>query len=142
MISPTTVGDLVNIPDGKFDVIKGELNLKDNVIQRMMIKSSAKQLSSFIIGRYDLNTNDASLRIYTKMSNKGEGFAGFLRNISLNSLANKIPSSARNDSNYYASEIEQIPTLEIDEKDAQIFLTRVDGDVINFNFLSSLKRIK
>ena len=142
MISPTTFGDLVNIPDGKFDVIKGELNLKDNVIQRMMIKSSAKQLSSFIIGRYDLNTNDASLRIYTKMSNKGEGFAGFLRNISLNSLANKISSSERNEGNYYSSEIEQIPQIDADEKDAQIFLTKVDGDVINFNFLSSLKRIK
>ena len=142
MISPTTFGDLVNIPDGKFDVIKGELKLKDNVIERMMIKSSAKQLGSFIIGRYDLNTNDASLRIYTKMSNKGEGFAGFLRNISLNSLANKISSSERNDSNYYASEIEQIPQIEADEKDAQVFLTKVDGDVINFNFLSSLKRIK
>lgn len=142
MISPTTFGDLVNIPDGKFDVIKGELKLKDNVIERMMIKSSAKQLGSFIIGRYDLNTNDASLRIYTKMSNKGEGFAGFLRNISLNSLANKISSSGRNDSNYYASEIEQIPQIDADEKDAQVFLTKVDGDVINFNFLSSLKRIK
>lgn len=142
MISPTTFGDLVNIPDGKFDVIKGELNLKDNVIQRMMIKSSAKQLGSFIIGRYDLNTNDASLRIYTKMSNKGEGFAGFLRNISLNSLANKISSSERNEGNYYSSEIEQIPQIDADEKDAQIFLTKVDGDVINFNFLSSLKRIK
>ena len=142
MISPTTFGDLVNIPDGKFDVIKGELNLKDNVIQRMMIKSSAKQLSSFIIGRYDLNTNDASLRIYTKMSNKGEGFAGFLRNISLNSLANKISSSERNEGNYYSSEIEQIPQIDADEKDAQIFLTKVEGDVINFNFLSSLKRIK
>ena len=142
MISPTTFGDLVNIPDGKFDVIKGELNLKDNVIQRMMIKSSAKQLSSFIIGRYDLNTNDASLRIYTKMSNKGEGFAGFLRNISLNSLANRISSNERNEGNYYSSEIEQIPQIDADEKDAQIFLTKVDGDVINFNFLSSLKRIK
>lgn len=142
MISPTTFSDLVNIPDGKFDVIKGELNLKDNVIQRMMIKSSAKQLGSFIIGRYDLNTNDASLRIYTKMSNKGEGFAGFLRNISLNSLANKISSSERNEGNYYSSEIEQIPQIDADEKDAQIFLTKVDGDVINFNFLSSLKRIK
>lgn len=142
MISPTTFGDLVNIPDGKFDVIKGELNLKDNVIQRMMIKSSAKQLGSFIIGRYDLNTNDASLRIYTKMSNKGEGFAGFLRNISLNSLANKISSSEKNEGNYYSSEIEQIPQIDADEKDAQIFLTKVDGDVINFNFLSSLKRIK
>lgn len=142
MISPTTFGDLVNIPDGKFDVIKGELKLKDNVIERMMIKSSAKQLASFIVGRYDLNTNDASLRIYTKMSNKGEGFAGVLRNISLNSLANKISSSGRNDSNYYASEIEQIPQIDANEKDAQIFLTRVDGDVINFNFLSSLKRIK
>lgn len=142
MISPTTFGDLVNIPDGKFDVIKGELKLKDNVIERMMIKSSAKQLGSFIIGRYDLNTNDASLRIYTKMSNKGEGFAGFLRNISLNSLANKISSSERNEGNYYSSEIEQIPQIDADEKDAQIFLTKVDGDVINFNFLSSLKRIK
>ena len=142
MISPTTFGDLVNIPDGKFDVIKGELNLKDNVIQRMMIKSSAKQLSSFIIGRYDLNTNDASLRIYTKMSNKGEGFAGFLRNISLNSLANRISSNERNEGNYYSSEIEQIPQIDADEKDAQIFLTKVEGDVINFNFLSSLKRIK
>ncbi len=142
MISPTTFGDLVNIPDGKFDVIKGELKLKDNVIERMMIKSSAKQLGSFIVGRYDLNTNDASLRIYTKMSNKGEGFAGVLRNISLNSLANKISSSGKTDGNYYSSEIEQIPKIDADEKDAQIFLTRVDGDVINFNFLSSLRRIK
>lgn len=142
MITPATFGDLVNIPDGKFDVIKGEMKLKDNVIQRMNIKSSAKQLSSFIVGRYDLETNDASLRIYTKMSNKGEGFAGFLRNISLNSLANKITASGRNDSHYYAAELEQLPAIEAEDKDCQVFLTTVDGDIINFNFLSSLKRIK
>ena len=76
------------------------------------------------------------------MSNKGKGFAGFLRNISLNSLANRISSNERNEGNYYSSEIEQIPQIDADEKDAQIFLTKVDGDVINFNFLSSLKRIK
>lgn len=142
MISPATFGDLVNIPNGDFDVIKGEMKIKDNVVQRMMIKSSAKQLSSFIIGRYDLITNDASLRIYTKMSNKGEGFAGFLRNISLNSIANRISASGRNDSNYYAAELSQLPPINADEKDCQVFLTTVDGDVINFNFLSSLKRIK
>lgn len=142
MISPATFGDLVNIPSGDFDVIKGEMKLKDNVVERMMIKSSAKQLSSFIIGRYDLMTNDATLRIYTKMSNKGEGFAGFLRNISLNSIANRISASGRNDSNYYAAELSQLPAIDADEKDCQVFLTTVDGDVINFNFLSSLKRIK
>ena len=142
MISPATFGDLVNIPNGDFDVIKGEMKIKDNVVQRMMIKSSAKQLSSFIIGRYDLMTNDASLRIYTKMSNKGEGFAGFLRNISLNSIANRISASGRNDSNYYAAELSQLPPINADEKDCQVFLTTVDGGVINFNFLSSLKRIK
>ena len=142
MISPATFGDLVNIPNGDFDVIKGEMKIKDNVVQRMMIKSSAKQLSSFILGRYDLMTNDASLRIYTKMSNKGEGFAGFLRNISLNSIANRISASGRNDSNYYAAELSQLPPINADEKDCQVFLTTVDGDVINFNFLSSLKRIK
>ena len=142
MITPTTFGDLVNIPNGNFDVIKGDLKLKDNVIERLMIKSSAPQLGSFIIGRYDLTTGDASLRIYTKMSNKGKGFAGFLRNISLITLANRISTSGRNDSNYYSSEIEQIPQIQADEKDAQVFLTKVDGDVVNFNFLSSLKRIK
>ena len=76
------------------------------------------------------------------MSNKGKGFAGVLRNISLNTLANRISTSGRNDSNYYASEIEQIPQIQADEKDAQVFLTKVDGDVVNLNFLSSLKRIK
>ena len=35
-----------------------------------------------------------------------------------------------------------IPELEIGEEESQVFLTKVDGDVINFNFLSSLKKIK
>ena len=142
MISPATFSDLVTIPDGSFDKISGDLIIKDNVIKLIKIKSSAELLSSFIVGRYDLITNDASLRIYTKMSNKGEGFAGFLRNLSLNSLANRISDSGRNDANYYASEISQLPKINADEKDCQIFLTKVEGDVINFNFLSSLKRIK
>ena len=76
------------------------------------------------------------------MSNKGEGFAGFLRNLSLNSLASRITTSGRNDSNYYAAELSMLPSIDADEKDCQVFLTTVDGDVINFNFLSSLKRIK
>ena len=142
MISPATFSDLVTIPDGSFDNISGDLIIKYNIVKLIKIKSSADLLSSFIIGRYDLMTNDASLRIYTKMSNKGEGFAGFLRNFSLNSLANRISDSGRNDANYYASEISQIPDINAEEKDCQIFLTKVEGDVINFNFLSSLKRIK
>lgn len=142
MISPSIFTDLVNIPEGNFDSITGSLDLKDNVIERMMIKSSSPQLSSFIAGRYNLETGDAALRIYTKFSNKNKGFAGFLRNISLNSLANRIPLSSRNDSNYYEAELSQLPPLDADEKDCQIFLTKVDGDVEHNNFISSLKKIK
>ena len=142
MISPSTFGDLVNIPEGNFDKINGSLELKDNNVEKMMIKSSAPQLSSFIIGRYELESGDASLRIYTKFSNRNKGFAGFLRNISLNSLANRIPLSARNDSNYYAAEISQLPPIDAEEKDCQIFLTKVDGDVQHNNFISSLKKIQ
>lgn len=116
--------------------------MKDNVVEKIMIKSSAAQLSSFIIGRYEIETGDASLRIYTKFSSKNKGFAGFLRNLSLNSLANKVSVTNRNDSNYYAAELKMIPELEIGEEESQVFLTKVDGDVINFNFLSSLKKIK
>lgn len=142
MISPSTFSDLVNIPEGNFDLINGDLQIANNVIEKMMIKSSAPQLSSFIIGRYDLETRDATLRIYTKFSNRNKGIAGFLRNISLNSLANRIPLSSRNDSNYYAAEISQLPPIDADEKDCQIFLTKVDGDVEHNNFISSLKKIK
>ncbi len=142
MISPSTFSDLVNIPEGNFDKITGTLSIKDNVVERMMIKSSAPQLSSFIVGRYDIEKSDAALRIYTKFSNRNKGFAGFMRNISLNSLANRIPLSSRNDSNYYSAEISQLPPIDADEKDCQIFLTKVDGDVEHNNFISSLKKIK
>ena len=70
------------------------------------------------------------------------GFAGFMRNISLNSLANRIPLSSRNDRNYYSAEISQLPPIDANEKDCQIFLTKVDGDVEHNNFISSLKKIK
>lgn len=142
MISPATLSDMVNIPEGNFDSITGELYLKDNVVELLKIKSAAPQLGSYIVGRYNIETGDAILRIYTKFSSKNKGLAGVLRNFSLNSLANRIPLSSRNDAHYYAAELEQIPEIEAEEKDCQIFLTKVDGDVINNNFLSSLKKIK
>ena len=142
MISPSMVFDLVNIPEGKFDEINGEMKLKNNIVERMKIQSTAPELATLIFGRYDLGTNDASLRVYTKFTDKGKGFAGILRNISLNSLASKISISSRNDSNYYANELEMIPKLETNDDKAQVFLTKIDGDIINFNFISSLKRIK
>lgn len=142
MISPSTFSDLVNIPEGNFDKITGNLTLKDNVITLMKIKSYSPQLSSYIVGRYDLESKDATLRIYTKFSSYKKGFAGALRSFSLNSLANRIPMSSRNDANYYSSELSELPPIEADEKNCQIFLTKVDGDIEHNNFLSSLKKIK
>ena len=141
-ISPSTIGDLVNIPEGNFDKITGDIVMKDNVIEKIDIRSAAPQLSSFIAGRFDLGTRDATLRIYTKFSSQHKGFAGFLRNISLNSLANRVPLSSRNDSNYYSAELSLLPEIDADEKDCQVFLTTVDGDVEHNNFISSLKKIK
>ena len=141
-ISPSVFSDLVNIPEGNFDKITGDLQIKDNVIQLIKIKSYAPQLSAYIVGRYDIEHSDAILRIYTKFSNKNKGVAGALRNISLNSLANRISLTGRNDANYYAAELAELPEIDADEKDCQIFLTKVDGDVEHNNFISSLKKIK
>ena len=142
MISPSVFSDLVNIPEGNFDKITGDLKLKDNKVELLRIKSQSPQLSAYIVGCYNLENNDAILRIYTKFSNRNKGFGGFLRNLSLNSLANRIPLNSRNDSNYYASELSQLPPIDAEEKDCQIFLTKVDGDVQTNNFISSLKKIK
>lgn len=141
MISPTTLVDLVEIPDGTFKKISGDLRIRDNVIDRMFIKSSSPQLSSLIFGKINLENFDSSLRIYTKFSNKHTGFTGFLRNISLNSLARKNQLNAEEVS-YYSAELKMLPKLETGEDMAQVFLTKVDGDVQTSNFISSLKKIK
>ncbi|MCM1265659.1 MAG: hypothetical protein NC200_05615 [Candidatus Gastranaerophilales bacterium] len=143
MVSPATIMDLINVPEGKFEKISGELNIKNNVIEKIKIKSAASNLSAYIAGRFDLEKRDATLRIYTKFSSKNTGIYGILRNFSLSSIASRVSlSGSRNDYNYYSSELSEIPDIEADEKDCQIFLTKVDGDVEHNNFLSSLKKIK
>lgn len=142
MITPATVMDVVNIPKGEFTKIAGDLEIKNNIIRKIDIKSQASQLSTYIAGRYDLEKADASIRIYTKFSNAHQGIAGFVRKISLSALANKVSMSTRNDSNYYSSELSKIPPLNVGEEHSQVFLTKVEGDVEHFNFLSSLRRIK
>ncbi len=142
MISPSTIFDLVNIPEGNFDRIWGNISIKNNVVNKMIIKTTAPELATLTMGRFDLVTRDASLRIYTKFSNKNKGFTGFLRGISLNSLANVGSFGMKNDINYYSAELSLIPKLKVDEENSQIFLTTVDGDVERNNFLSALKKIK
>ena len=141
MISPSTLFDLVNVPDGSFKNIHGDMSIKDNIIQKMMIKSSSPQLSAFIVGRINLENFDSSLRIYTKFSNKNKGLMGFLRGFSLNSLSKKARFTTEEVS-YYAPELSMLPKLETGEENAQVFLTKVDGDLQTTNFISSLKKIK
>ena len=142
MISPTTIWDIINVPDGKFNKIEGSLEISNNVIEHIKIKSFAPQLSAYIAGRFDLDSRDASLRIYTRLTNKKKGVYGVLRNISLSSIASRVSLGSRNDSNYYASELSELPSIDANDKDCQIFLTKVEGDIEKNNFISSLKRIK
>ncbi len=142
MISPTILSDMISIPDGSFDKISGELYLKDNIINWMKIESISPQLASLIVGKYNIENSDASLRIYTKFSNKQKGFGSALRKISLNSLANKISMNSKTNSNYYAAELNMLPKIEADDKDCQVFLTTVNGDIEHNNFISALKKIK
>lgn len=142
MISPGTIMDIVSIPEGKFNKITGLLLLKDNVVTMMNIKSYSDTLSALIRGRFDMERHDASLRIYTRFSSDKKSMFGFLRNLSLNRLANKVKMNTRNDANYYASELVDLPPIAVGRKESEVFLTQVEGDVEHNNFISSLKKIK
>lgn len=142
MISPTVIMDIVNVPEGRFDKITGSMELKDNIAYKIDIKSYAPTLSALIRGRFDMDKHDASIRIYTRFSTDKKSMFGFLRNISLNALANKVQMNTRNDYNYYSAEIADLPQIEIGEEKSQIFLTQIEGDVEKNNYLSSLKKIK
>ncbi|MBQ8634823.1 hypothetical protein IJX73_02045 [bacterium] len=142
MVSPATIMDIISIPEGKFDKISGAIKIKDNVLAPIDIKSYSSSLSALIKGKFDLERHDASLRIYTRFSTDKKSMFGILRNLSLNSLANKVKMNSKNDANYYESELVQLPQIEVDESKTQVFLTQVEGDIEHYNFLSSLKRIK
>lgn len=142
MINPTTIMDIVSIPEGKFEKITGKLQIKNNVINNMFIQSYSNSLSALIRGRFDFEKHDASLRIYTRFSSDKKTMFNFLRNISLNALANKVQLNTRNDANYYSSELVDLPSIDVDDSKTQIFLTTVEGDVEHNNFLSALKKIK
>ena len=142
MISPSVFADIINVPEGKFEKITGDITLKNNIATGIKIKTYSPEMANYIAGRYNIDNGDTSLRIYTKFSNAKRGFTGILRKISLNSLANRIPLNSRNDLNYYAVELSELPELETSEKDSQIYLTRVEGDVANNNYISSLKKLK
>ena len=53
-----------------------------------------------------------------------------------------MPFNSKEQVSYYAAELSQLPELESGEETAQVFLTKVDGDVQTNNFVSSLKKIK
>lgn len=142
MINPMTVFDLINVPEGEFDKITGNLDIRDNIIKDLKIKSYSPYLSAYISGNYNIEKQDAALKIYTKMTNKKKGVYGWLRNISLANIASRVSIGGRSDANYYSADISEIPSIDAEDKDCQIFLTTVDGDVEHFNFLSSLKKIK
>ena len=143
MINPASLADIVNIPEGTFKKINGTLIIKNNSVDGFMVKSSSPQLSAFIVGRLNLENMDASLRIYTKFSNDKSGVFGFLRGISLNSLAKKASAYTKADTeSYYAAELSMLPKLDIGEETAQVFLTKFDGDIQSNNFISSLQKIK
>lgn len=142
MLNPATFADIVRVPEGNYDKITGDLTLYNNVVTGIKIKTYSPQLSTYIAGRYNIDNGDTSLRIYTKFSNIKKGITGFIRKLSLNALANRLPINSRNDANYYAIELAELPAIDADEKDCQIFLTRVEGDVVNNNYISSLKKLK
>ena len=72
-----------------------------------------------------------------------KGFFGFLRELSLNSIAQRASSYTKGENeSYYAAEMAMLPPLETGEETAKIFLTKFDGDLQSANFLSSLKKIK
>ncbi|MBR2069539.1 MAG: hypothetical protein IJ877_07245 [Candidatus Gastranaerophilales bacterium] len=142
MINPAIIMDIVSVPEGKFEKITGSLDIKDNIVKNINIKSYSKSLSALIKGRFDMERHDASLRIYTRFSSEKKSIFNFLRNISLNTLANKVKLRTRNDSNYYSSELKELPSIETNDDKAQVFLTQIEGDIEHNNFLSNLKKLK
>ena len=134
-------GLLLPVQHGDFDTIKGDMRIKNGVIEDMKIYSKGKNLSILITGNFDLETSKTDLYILGKLSKNINTILGPVGNASLNSFFNLIPGIHLDElkDTEVIKQINAIPELSLSSDKFRIFRAKVDGDIYSNSFVSKFE---
>ena len=134
-------GLLLPVQHGDFDTIKGDMNIKNGVIDDMKIYSKGQNLSILITGDYELESSRTNLFILGKLSKNINTILGPVGNASLNSFFNLIPGVHLDElkDTEVIKQINAIPELSLPGDKFRIFRATVDGDIYSESFVSKFE---
>ena len=125
---------------GNFSNINGHLNIIQGNIQDIEIFSQGKNMSLYILGKYNIEDINADIEVYGRLGKKIDNILGSIGNLSINTLFSLIP--IEKELNLYEKEIQKIPEIEYKNNDVKMFRATVKGNINKNDSASSFKWIK
>ena len=135
--------DLITpLKSGNFDNIKGDIKVSNGVANDINIYSSGKELNMYLTGSYNISSMIADMEVYGSLSKNFSTVLGFIGNMSLNRLFNKIPGININEINPKStSNIYKIPNFDKNTV-LRVFKAEIFGDINGTNYVKSFRWIK
>ena len=141
-ISMNSIIDIITpMKTGEFSSINGNLRIKDGIAKTIEIHSHGKDLSLYITGRLNFNTQVADMRVFGQISRKISTVLGAAGNISLNTLFNKIPGVRLDSDSSFINDLNKIPGIELSDKASRKFMVEILGDINGEDFVKSFRWI-
>ncbi len=137
--------ELLNlVKTGYFSMINGSCKIKNGIAEDIEIYSTGENLSLYIHGNYDINTNQADMEILGKLSKKISTIFGTVGNTSLNTFFKLIPGISLLDfgKKDFIENVEKIPPFTGGEYDSRTFQAIINGDINSSNYVQSFKWVK
>ncbi|MBR2033345.1 MAG: AsmA family protein, partial [Alphaproteobacteria bacterium] len=119
LLSPLKTGD--------FESIKGSFTVANGTTKDLKIASKGKDLSIYILGKYNFYDAIADLEIYGRLAKRISNGLGFVGNLSLNTLFNSIPGVNLSKTNQaeFVKLINKIPGIELNTNEFRIFFVKL-----------------
>lgn len=141
-ISINSVIDIITpLKTGDFSDIIGNITINDGIADDIQISTKGKDLSLFLIGKYNFSTSIADMHVLGLLSKKISTMFGPLGNISLNTLFNVIPGVDLTKDTKVLDNINKIPGIELSNKAFRKFVAEIKGNINGEDYVTSFKWI-
>ena len=127
---------------GEFDKISGSLKINNGNVEDLKIMSKGKNLSLYLMGNYDILTNNADIKIYGKLSQNISNALGALGNASISQFIDSVTSKSKEEKlKEYKEALENIPPVESEGATTKFFRAKVQGDINKDNYIKDFSWI-
>ena len=141
-ISINSLIDIITpLKTGEFSDIYGTMSIKDGIAENVEISTKGKNLSLFIVGKYNISTANADMEVLGMLAKKISTPLGPIGNVSLNTLFNVIPGIDLTKDSKILENINKIPGIELSSKTYRKFIAIIQGNINGDDYVKSFEWI-